>query len=155
MISLRPYQIEAVQLLRDGFRKHKRIILCLPTGAGKCLAEDTPVLMYDGKIKKVQDIVVGDLLMGVDSTPRRVLSTCFGEEMMYDVVPSRGDKYTVNESHVLSLRLTGNKCAAIWNKKKYFPRDVLNVSVKEYFFFNKTLKHCAKGYRADCIEWKE
>lgn len=33
--SLRPYQIESVDLLSAGFRQHQRQILCLPTGAGK------------------------------------------------------------------------------------------------------------------------
>lgn len=35
MIKLRDYQNEAVDLLSNGFRKHKRIVLALPTGAGK------------------------------------------------------------------------------------------------------------------------
>ena len=41
-------------------------------GGGKCLAKDTPVLMYNGSIKLVQDIVVGDKIMGPDSKPRTV-----------------------------------------------------------------------------------
>lgn len=33
---LRPYQNEAISLIRDGFSKgHKKIVLCLPTGSGK------------------------------------------------------------------------------------------------------------------------
>ncbi len=36
MIHLRPYQIQSVELIRQSFRnKHKRIVLTLPTGAGK------------------------------------------------------------------------------------------------------------------------
>jgi superfamily II DNA or RNA helicase len=36
MITLRPYQIEAIEKLRENFSlKHKRQILCLTTGAGK------------------------------------------------------------------------------------------------------------------------
>lgn len=35
MIKLRDYQNESVDLLSSGFRKHKRIVLCLPTGSGK------------------------------------------------------------------------------------------------------------------------
>lgn len=35
MISLRPYQLDAISLLRNGFAQHKRQILCLPTGSGK------------------------------------------------------------------------------------------------------------------------
>lgn len=35
MIALRPYQIEASNLLNEGFKKHKRQIYCSPTGSGK------------------------------------------------------------------------------------------------------------------------
>jgi len=79
-------------------------LLSLHTGFGKCLGKDTPVMMYDGRIKMVQDIVVGDLIMGDDSTPRTVQSLSRGREMLYDVVPTKGKPYTVNESHILSLR---------------------------------------------------
>lgn len=33
--TLRPYQVEAIDLLRKGFAKNKRQVLCLPTGSGK------------------------------------------------------------------------------------------------------------------------
>jgi len=36
-------------------------------------ATDTPVLMYDGHIKPVQDVRVGDLVMGNDSRYRTVV----------------------------------------------------------------------------------
>jgi len=87
-------------------------ILEVPCGRGKCLGKDTPILMFDGSIKMVQNIVVGDILMGDDSGPRTVLSLARGQEMMYKVVDNRskmGDKrgnpnYIVNESHILSLK---------------------------------------------------
>lgn len=81
-------------------------ILSMQCAAGKCLAKDTPVLMYDGSIKKVQDIHVGDVLMGDDSLPRNVLSTCTGRETMYEVKPTKGTPYVVNKSHILSLKCT-------------------------------------------------
>ena len=77
-------------------------------GSGKCLAEDTPVLMYDGSIKKVQDIKLGDLVMGDNSTSRRVLSVCEGEDQLYDVIPIKGEKYTVNSKHVLTLKISNS-----------------------------------------------
>ena len=37
VLELRPYQVETIEQLRDALRKgYKRIILCAPTGAGKC-----------------------------------------------------------------------------------------------------------------------
>lgn len=78
------------------------LILTGKPGTGKCFAYNTPILMFDGLIKPVQDIAVGDLLMGDDSTPRRVLETCRGMEKMYKIKQG-DDTYIVNESHILSL----------------------------------------------------
>lgn len=76
-----------------------------PSGIGKCLAKDTPVLMFDGCIKPVQDIIVGELLMGPDSKPRRVLALGRGEDEMYDVIPTKGDSFRANGPHILPLIL--------------------------------------------------
>ena len=80
-------------------------ILEVPCGKGKCLAKGTPILMYDGRIKLVEDIVVGDVLFGDDGGPRNVLSLARGREQMIQIV-ERGTQrsYTVNRSHILSLR---------------------------------------------------
>jgi hypothetical protein len=40
---------------------------------GGCHAPGTKVIMYDGSIKKVEDIRIGDILMGNDGTPRNVI----------------------------------------------------------------------------------
>lgn len=79
------------------------------TGSGKCHAKDSPILMFDGSIKLVQDIVVGDVIMGDDSKPRNVLALGTGEDEMFDIINSDAtthpttDKYTVNSEHILCL----------------------------------------------------
>jgi len=78
-----------------------------PPGSGKCLVKDTPVLMYDGSVKMVQDIQVGELLMGDDSTPRTVLALGSGKDDLYDIVPKKGDTYGVNSEHILCLKPSG------------------------------------------------
>ena len=78
-----------------------------PMGVGKCHAKDTEILMYDGSIKLVQNVEVGDVIMGDDSSPRKVLSLGQGEDDMYDVIPIKGDKYTVNSEHILCLKQSG------------------------------------------------
>lgn len=81
-----------------------RIVLMDGTpGVGKCLGKDTPVLLYNGNIIPVQDIRVGDLLMGPDSRPRRVLSTNSGQGRLFSVMPTRGDPWICNDIHVLTL----------------------------------------------------
>lgn len=84
-------------------------IITIGCGRGKCLAIDTPILMYDGTIKRVQDVVVGDQLMGDDSRPRNVLTLARGRETMYKIKDTSNDieSYTVNENHILTLMYDG------------------------------------------------
>ena len=74
--TLRPYQKELIQEIRTGLAKHKRVIMQAGLGCGKCYGAGTEILMFNGSIKNVEDIVIGDILMGDDSTPRIVKSTC-------------------------------------------------------------------------------
>ena len=78
-----------------------------PMGTGKCHTFDTPILMYDGSVKMVQDIVVGDKVMGDDSKCRNVLSLGRGEDDLYDIVHSNGEKYGVNSEHIMCLKQSG------------------------------------------------
>jgi superfamily II DNA or RNA helicase len=107
-------------------------ILEVPCGRGKCLGRDTPIMMYDGTIKMVQDIKVGDVIMGDDSTPRNVLSLARGKEQMYKVIPKKGDPYVVNESHILSLKYSS---AVNKNTPKGTVRD---ISVLDYLDLPKS-----------------
>lgn len=83
-----------------------------PMGVGKCHGKDTPILMYDGTLKLVQDIVIGDIVMGDDSTPRNVINLGRGQDMMYDIIPigKNREKYTVNSEHILCLKQSGVGC---------------------------------------------
>ena len=75
------------------------------TGSG-CHKIDTPIMMHDGRIKMVQDVCVGDQLMGDDSTTRNVMQLFRGRDQMFEIVPVKGDAFTVNKNHVLSLKAT-------------------------------------------------
>ena len=87
-------------------------------GSGKCHAIDTLILMYDGTMKKVQDIIIGDELMGDDSTKRKVLDLGRGCDIMYDIKPTRGESFTVNSEHILCLKYTGECFQKIFCKTK-------------------------------------
>jgi superfamily II DNA or RNA helicase len=120
-------------------------ILEVPCGRGKCLGKDTKILMFDGSIKLVQDIMVGDLLMGDDSTPRKVLSLARGRETMYKVSSVKGDGYIVNESHILSL-----KTSSYLEPKG----TVIDISVFDYLNLPKSSMESLYGYRVP-IHFKE
>lgn len=98
-------QKNVLNLVRQAFKEgHRSVMLYGPTGFGKCLGKDTPVLMADGSTKLVQNVLVGDQLLGPDGGVRNVLSLAAGQEMLYYVSQERGRDYIVNESHILSLR---------------------------------------------------
>jgi hypothetical protein len=89
------------------YTPYRGLLLYHGLGSGKCHAKNTPIMMSDGTIKMVQDIQVGDFLMGDDSTPRKVKSLARGRDKMYNVIPIKGEKYTVNEEHILCLKASG------------------------------------------------
>ena len=111
-----------------------------PTGSGKCLAPETPVMLHSGRVVRADMVSVGDELMGPDSKPRKVLSTCRGHGDMYQVTPVKGDPYVVNDVHILTLKMN---CDVGKHKKG----DLVDISVQDYLAESKTFRHCAKGYR--------
>ena len=96
------YYLQGMHLRnKDGDYLH--CIITGQSGCGKCIAFNTPVIMYDGTIKLVQDVKVGDLLMGDDSTARTVLNLGRGRDTMYKITNHHKESYTVNSEHILSL----------------------------------------------------
>ena len=83
---------------------YKRVLVFHGIGSGKCHAYNTLIMMNDGTTKPIQDIQVGDLVMGDDSTSRTVLSLARGIDNMYTVKQSWGIKYTVTSEHILCLK---------------------------------------------------
>lgn len=136
-IPLMKHQIKVVEYMNN----HKSLLVVHGTGCGKCEGYNTPNLMYDGTIKMVQDIVVGDLLMGPDSKPRNVLSLGRGKDIMYDVVPNKGEVYTFNSEHILSLKCTniGVTYFNNNNSKKWCANwlDNKSLKIKSLYFHNK------------------
>ena len=101
MLTLRKYQADAIEAMRQSFRSgKKRAVLMLPTGSGKCLGKGTKLLMADGSVKPVESVVVGDPLMGPDGNGRTVLSLASGTDRLYRVSSKSGDSYIVNSVHV-------------------------------------------------------
>jgi len=126
--------------LIGGIEPSDLMIIAGRPSMGKCLGKGTKVLMYDGTIKEVEKIVIGDQLMGNDSLPRNVLSTTQGREMMYWIRQLHGIDYRVNESHILSLKQSGNG----WGHKT---GDMTNIEVKDYLKKSNKWKTKHKGYK--------
>ena len=82
-----------------------------------CHQKNTPIMMSDGLRKNVQDIQVGDHVMGDNSHPRRVLKLARGKSDMYRIKPIKGDPYVVNGDHILCLKAT-TIGSVTWNDKE-------------------------------------
>ena len=114
-----------------------------PTG---CHAKNTPILMSNGRIKNVEDIVEGDSLMG-EHGPVKVLNLHRGKQRMYRVIPVKGDPFIVNEDHILTLQKT-NDCT----KTKY---SKIDISLKEWLSLSDWKKHKYKLVRESVTSFEE
>ncbi len=129
---------------------------------GKCLQKGTPVIMFDGQVKPVEKIQIGEFVMGPDSKPRLVTDLARGRETMYKVQPTHnGQPFICNESHILSLKKTIrsrdiriNKDGTTYIKPMRYPgEDVVNVSIKEYLTWSGRRKDSFKLYSPGPIDF--
>jgi phage terminase large subunit len=81
--------------------KDKFIILV--TGGRGCERPTQEIIMADLSVKQLKDVRVGDMVLGDDGTPRKVLQTHKGYGQMYEVTQSNGETYYVNDNHILTL----------------------------------------------------
>lgn len=133
----RDYQGHAIDLAV----KKTRGILKMATGSGKCLGKGTPVIMFDGSVKNVEDIKIGELLMGPDSKPRTVLSTTSGVGPLYRVDQNNGDSYVCNDEHILCVQKTSSP------SKKQFGGEIVEITAENFYKSNKNFKHLHKGFK--------
>lgn len=119
------------------------LMLVAASSGGKCLGKDTGIRMYNGSVKLVQNIMVGDLLMGDDSTPRKVLSTTSGKDMLYEVIQQNGDNYVVNSQHILTLKNTVAR--ADFHDVK--PHEIVDIPLPEYLARGRNFQKHLKGVK--------
>lgn len=122
--SVREYVYRLLASFLHGAIREERFHIW--TGVG-CHAKGTMIMMADGTSKKVEDIQVGEQLMGDDSTPRNVQQLFRGKSDMYRIVPAKGEPFVVNGEHVLSLKTT-NMTFAFHSKRN----DCWEVRWAEY-----------------------
>lgn len=100
-----------------------------------CLGRGTSVKMFDGSNKKVEDVLVGDAIMGDDGQKRNVLSLVRNRETMY-VVKFDGGSFRCNENHILTL----------YNINSGIVEDVYVLDYLKYPALYKGVKYTNGGY---------
>ena len=70
----------------------------------KSMGKGTRILLYNGNYKLIEDIVIGDILIGYKNKPTRVLSTTRGKDILYKIYDiDTNYVYRVNKEHILTL----------------------------------------------------
>jgi hypothetical protein len=111
-------------------------VLYAPCG---CHAAGELVLMADGTRKRVEDVCVGDSLIGVDG-PRRVLELHRGRQPMVRITPKKGDPFTVNLGHILTV---------MWSVSDGSRRDgeLIDISAGEWMLSSQNFRRHTVLYR--------
>jgi len=103
-------------------------------GKPACFERGTKVLMFDGKLKNIENIEVSEYVMGDDSTRRKVLSLSHGVDKMYKIIPKIGEPVTVNSHHIITIvKIKGNNKGQIIDMSL---NDYLKLSPKARANYN-------------------
>ena len=121
----------------------------LMVGPMGCHRKGQKILMFNGLLKSVEEIKVGDRLMGPDSLPRTVLKLHHGFDDMVEIIPNKGESWVVNKAHILTLVRTSRQIGSHnGNPKKYWAvNEVKDVAVSDYINWSSTQKNIHKLFR--------
>lgn len=154
-IIVAPFQldIDQKQAIVD-WLSHAFGINHITVSGGKCLAKGTLVMMHNGSVKAVEEIKVGDRLMGPDSKPRKVLSLGSGVDDLYRIsmLGQKGSvigSYVCNSDHILALKYAGRNIpkAGMLGKN-------CEITVKDFISMSRWKQAYHYGYKVG-VEFPE
>jgi hypothetical protein len=118
-------------------------------GPQGCHRKGQKVLLFDGTLLPVEQVKVGDLLMGPDSTPRTVLKLHSGTEEMVEITPVKGKPWVVNKGHILTLVRTSRTIGAMPGRPKQYraTNEIKDVGVSDYLTWSRTQKNIHRLFR--------
>lgn len=137
-VAKAPYVAEFVRLLVESGEQ-----VVLYGWHRDCFARGTRVLMHDGTTKAIEDVRVGDTVMGPDSKPRNVLKLIRGRGPMFRVTPTKGDPWVCSGGHLLSLR-----CKA---KNR---RPLATIAARDFAGMSKRAQRDLTLYRSGAIAFQ-
>ncbi len=135
--------------------KHDKFCILAARDHGKSVCINTPIRMFDGSIKLAKDIKIGDKLMGADSTMRIVKNVGRSwDDNMYKISQHRGNDYTVNSRHTLTLlkkvykyNSKGNTCG--------YDLKIVDIDIQDYLKLSKYQRETMYyGFKV-CTEFKQ
>ena len=143
-VHIKEFDMNSMPPLSDKDKSGVKIVVI---GKPGCFARGTKVLMYNGSLKNVEDVIVGDVLMGDDNTPRTVKCLYSDIEKMYKIIPKYGEPYIVNERHDLALYSVG----------RFSPKgSIIRISVRDYFKMSNQWRKSHKLFKSSGVNcWED
>lgn len=144
------------QLIFDALFRESKINVMGCASAGKCLGPDVPVMLADGQIRTAKEIRVGDRLMGDDGKPRNVEIVTPGRGPMYRIIPERGEPWTCNDVHILTLVCNNTRnCGGSGKPSRYRTKGLTyDVPLNEYLQWSPSKKRAYSLYHVG-VEFEE
>jgi len=179
MISLRPYQEQAISDLREGFKEHKRQILALTTGAGKTVVfssivasaalKGTTVMVITNRIelfKQTLNAIDGHNIQvcKIDAKNKRVEPNAKVFIAMIETLKRRAsllasikvDLIIIDECHINSF----NKVFELWTNARVIGCSATPVSKTLHLYYTDivqpidTLELIEQGFLVPCIAYQ-
>ena len=127
--------------------ENENMVIAARTGIGKCLARGTKVLMADGTLKVVEDVVVGDKIQSYNRV-NTVLGLHNGTSNGWKIIPNKGEAFVVSADHILTLF----KYNESYNKEKGFKTTdgtgtLVDITVEDFLKLSKHQQHLYKLFR--------
>lgn len=121
---------ETITRMANCYPGSNNIPLLYRDGQYGCLDPDTPILMWDFSVKKAEDVIIGDKLIGDDGCVRNVTLITSGEDEMYEISRNGLNSYTVNSHHILTLKFSGHKSIFWKESTKRWTMSYINNKTK-------------------------
>jgi len=118
-----------------------------------CLKNGTKITMADGSLLNIEEIEIGDLVMGIDFKPRTVLRLFKGMAPLYKIHQTNGDDYFTTGNHLIALKRRELKL----DEYKRYPNIQDNITIKasELEFKSEKFRENFAGYKVGCIDLPE
>lgn len=116
-----------------------------------CHAEGQLILMADGTLRRVEDIRVHESVAGWQG-PQVVTSLTQGREEMARIVPVKGEPFTVNMSHLLTLQYSNSSPLSGGGK---YSGQIIDITVRDYLALPATRRTQLKLLRCGVDYWSE
>jgi hypothetical protein len=144
--GLRPWQSVAAGRLVSSIKEWGAAIDGSDCG---CHVKGQLILMSDGCLKKVEDIVVGDVVMGWKG-PQTVMELKRGSQQMVKVIPTKGSSFIVNIDHILTCVVScTHKSTGGFKKNK-----IIDIKISEFLNLSPTTRSSLKLFSVGC-SWPE